>query len=79
MNPTLQGLIAAQEGMKQRKSRLDLLLAFEGEKLIVLGENDPVLNVLDVCKGIPKNEIDVKILKGGHMLFIENKSDLTNK
>ena len=49
---TLQkGLIAAQEGMKQRKSRLDLLLDFKGEKLIILGENDPVLNVLDVARG----------------------------
>ena len=76
---TLQGLIAAQEGMKQRKSRLDLLLDFKGEKLIILGENDPVLNVLDVAKGIPNNEIDVKILKGGHMLFIENKCDLTKE
>ena len=29
---TLQGLIVAQEGMKQRKSRLDLLLDFKGKK-----------------------------------------------
>ena len=76
---TLQGVIAAQEGMKLRKSRLDTLLAFKGEKLVVLGTNDPVLNVLDVAKGIPKNEIDIKILKGGHMLFVENKSDLTKE
>ena len=65
--------------MKQRKSRLDLLLAFKGKKLIVLGINDPVLSVSDVAKGIPKNEIDIKILKGGHMLFIENKSNLTKE
>ena len=30
-------------------------------------------------EGIPNNEIDVKILKGGHMLFIENKYDLTKE
>ena len=76
---TLQGLIAAQEGMKQRKSRLDLLLAFKGQKLIILGENDPVLNASDVIKGILDRAINVKVLKGGHMLFIENKSDLTKE
>lgn len=76
---TLQGLVAAQEGMKLRKSRLDLLLDFKGKKLIILGENDPVLNISDVTKDIPYNEIDVKILKGGHMLFVENKSDLAKE
>lgn len=76
---SLQGLVAAQEGMKIRKSRLNLLHEFTGEKLILLGKNDPVLTPLDVLDNLDKNKANCKILEGGHMLHIENSENLAKE
>ena len=67
---TLQGLIAAQEGMKIRKSRLDFLMDFEGENMIILGENDPVGKCICFERVYIIMKF-IKILKGGICLLLK--------
>jgi len=70
---SLQGIISALEGMKIRKDRSHILSAFEGQKIIFSGKEDPVLPFL-------QNEIESKtcqttliVFSGGHMTHIEKK------
>ena len=46
----LQGIIAAQEGMKLRQDFSEFFITAKFPKLIILGEKDPVLNYEDTKK-----------------------------
>lgn len=71
----LQGYIATQEGMKIRKDRSKILNDLQCDKLIISGKNDPILNNEDLKKLNQINNLKISIISGGHMSYIENRSD----
>lgn len=78
MQVPLQGIIAALEGMKIRKDRSALFKTMEAIKLAILGTEDPVLESKELTAGLEKLEVEIVHLNGGHMSYIENKSEITS-
>ncbi|WP_395076628.1 alpha/beta fold hydrolase [Flavobacterium sp.] len=72
----LQGIVAAQEGMKIRKDRTHFLQTATFPILLILGEKDPVLNYQENIKLIEDTTIQLITFQDGHMSHIENKEDL---
>jgi pimeloyl-ACP methyl ester carboxylesterase len=72
----LQGIIAAQEGMKIRKDREVILHEAQFPILLILGKKDPVLNYNENAKQIEKTKVNLVSFPDGHMSHIENKSEL---
>jgi pimeloyl-ACP methyl ester carboxylesterase len=72
----LQGIIAAQEGMKIRKDRTMILKTASFPILLVLGKKDPVLNYEDNRKQMEGTAVRLVTFPDGHMSHIENKEDL---
>jgi pimeloyl-ACP methyl ester carboxylesterase len=72
----LQGIIAAQEGMKIRKDREVILHQAQFPILLILGKKDPVLNYNENAKQIEKTKVNLVSFPDGHMSHIENKSEL---
>jgi pimeloyl-ACP methyl ester carboxylesterase len=71
-----QGIIAALEGMKIRKGRLQLFKTAIFKKLLIIGRQDPTLDyrlLLDLTK---KTTVKVVEFPDGHMSYIENKNEL---
>lgn len=68
-----QGIIAALQGMKIRTNNIDFLTSFGGDKYIVAGEKDPVVDYLRIREIAKKCETSLKSFNGGHLAFIENK------
>lgn len=75
----VQGIIAALEGMKIRKDRQDILKNSQVETLFILGENDPVLDSIYLKPKLKALNVRTSTLSGGHMLYIENTSELIYK
>lgn len=76
LKTTLQGIVAAQEGMKIRKDRTRFLQSALFPILLVLGKKDPVLNYQENKKLIENTAIQLVAFPDGHMSHIENKEDL---
>ncbi len=74
-----EGIVAALEGMKIRPDRSLVLKAFTGKKLIVIGENDPVLPLKLVEEEAQQTNTDLVVLNGGHMSYIEAPLKLNTK
>lgn len=72
----VQGYIAAQEGMKIRKNRNEILTNADFKKLFIIGKNDPVLNSENLISEATKTDSNYIVLDGGHMSWIENKKEL---
>jgi pimeloyl-ACP methyl ester carboxylesterase len=72
----LQGIIAAQEGMKIRKNRLEVLQKAKYAILLVLSKKDSVLDYEEHKKQVENTTITLKTLNDGHMSYIENQNDL---
>ena len=72
----VQGIIAAQEGMKIRKDRQLLLQSLKIPVLLILSIKDPVLDYEENLKQIENTTVKVATLPDGHMSHIENKSEL---
>lgn len=72
----LQGIIAAQEGMKIRKDRQLLLHSLKIPVLLILSQKDPVLDFEENKKQIKNLNIQLATLPDGHMSHIENKNEL---
>jgi len=72
----LQGIIAAQEGMKIRKKRLEIFRKINIPKLLILSEKDPILNYSENRKQVEESTIQLATLPDGHMSFIENRKEL---
>ncbi|MCK0130123.1 alpha/beta hydrolase [Flavobacteriaceae bacterium F08102] len=77
MNMTLQGVIAALEGMKIRNDHSAFLKVANFEKLMIIGEADPVLNKDKLLKLASLTNSKSVILPGGHMSHLESKIALT--
>lgn len=69
----LQGIVAALEGMKVRKSREVILHTANFPMLLVLGKKDPVMNYDENIDQV--NGTDVKLITypDGHMAHIEDR------
>lgn len=76
LKTTLQGYIAAQEGMKIRENRNHILEEGSFKKLFIMGDKDPILNFNSLIDEAKMTHSDFIILKGGHMPHIENKNEL---
>lgn len=69
----LQGIVAAQEGMKARVDRERLLHNTSFPKLLILGQKDPVLNFEENKSQVDGTNVQLEILPDGHMSHLENK------
>ena len=72
------GIIAALEGMKHRPDRSEVFKNIPVPKLMVIGEQDPALELESL---LPQSEypgVKTVIFKDGHMSHIENQSELLN-
>lgn len=72
-----QSIVAALNGMKQRKDRIEFFRNASFNKMMIIGRNDPILNYDDLKKQTKKSDISVVELEGGHMSHIENMKELT--
>lgn len=75
LKTSLQGVIAALEGMKIRPDREVLLHFTPFSKMMILGKKDPVLNLDDLLEQVSGTETIVVQLSEGHMSHIENKQE----
>lgn len=72
----IQGYIAAQEGMKNRKNQTEFLKNATFKKLIIAGIKDPVLD-FETLKTVASDcNTEFIALQGGHMSQIEDLADL---
>lgn len=76
LQTSLQGIIAALEGMKIRKSREVLLHFAPFQTLLVLGKDDPVLDYNQAAEQIEGTQNQLVTLDGGHMSYLENTEEL---
>ncbi len=76
---SLQGIIAALEGMKIRKDRTEFLRNSKVRKLIIVGLKDPVLNYNDLIVQTLESGIEIVEFPDGHMSHIENRKELSYK
>ncbi|GHA35912.1 alpha/beta hydrolase [Salinimicrobium marinum] len=70
-----EGITAALEGMKIRKDRISVLARFKGEKFILAGEQDPILNHNDIKTLAEKTGCKFYSFPGGHLTSMENKEE----
>lgn len=73
----VQGYIAAQEGMKLRPNYIKLFKKLPINKIIIIGEEDGLIDSDSLTLQIKNTDIDYALISGGHMSYIENKSELT--
>jgi hypothetical protein len=77
LNTSLQGYMAANEGMKLRPNRFEVFKSLKAHKLIILGEKDTLINKDLLIAKIVDTDIKYSELSEGHMSHIENLSELT--
>lgn len=70
---SIQGVVAALEGMKIRKDRQDILRSGDFKKMMVIGVKDPVLNYQSLIEQLSNTTVNILELPDGHMSHIENK------
>lgn len=72
----LQGIVAAQEGMKIREDRERILHNTSFPKMLILGKKDPVLNFDENKHQVEGTEVNLVTFPDGHMSHLENKKEL---
>ena len=71
-----EGITAALKGMKIRTDHTELFAKFNGQKIVIAGKNDPVLEY-NTIKSIAKRcKSKFCSLPDGHLSFLENQSEL---
>ncbi|HLV69710.1 MAG TPA: hypothetical protein VKY34_03300, partial [Xanthomarina sp.] len=75
----LQGYMAANEGMKIRKDRTQLFKNLVCKKLLIIGKKDPIIDGDMLKKLLENSDVEIVEFSEGHMSYIENKKDLTDK
>lgn len=70
----VQGIIAALEGMKNRKDREPIFKNGPFNKLMIISKKDPVLNYNSLILQTTNSDIDVVEFPDGHMSHVENES-----
>lgn len=76
LKTSLQGIVAAQEGMKIRPDREMILHTSTFPKLLILGKKDPVLNFEESKLQIENTDVQFAFFPDGHMSHLENKEKL---
>ena len=76
LKTSLQGYMAANEGMKLRPNRFETFKSLNTHKLIILGKKDTLINKDLLIAEIEDTDIEYSELSEGHMSHIENKSEL---
>ncbi len=77
LTTSIQGYIAAQEGMKLRPIRFDIFKNLDCKKVMIIGAKDTIVDGQKLIAHIEGTDIDFVEFSGGHMSHIENKSELT--
>ena len=72
-----QSIISAIKGMKLRPDRSNLFANGKFKKMLILGKNDSILNIKELIKQTKKSDVEIIILEGGHMSYIEDVEDFT--
>jgi pimeloyl-ACP methyl ester carboxylesterase len=73
----VQGIIAALEGMKIRKNRVQLFKNAGYKKMIIIGRKDPALHYESLIELAKDSDIEIVEFPDGHMSYIENKEENT--
>lgn len=73
----VQGIIAALEGMKIRKNRVELFRNADLKKMMIIGRKDPVLQYETLIEQTIDSDIEIVEFPDGHMSYIENKEEYT--
>ncbi len=71
-----EGIQAAIRGMKVRKDRTWVLAKFRREKILICGDEDPVVPLSDSRAIASETQCQLKVLHGGHMSWVENTSEM---
>ncbi len=77
LKTSVQGYMAAQEGMKLRPNRWGVFKNLSGNKLLLVGKKDTLVNGEKLSSQIKNSDIEYAELSEGHMSHIENKSELS--
>lgn len=72
LKTSLQGIVAALEGMKIRQDREVLLHFSPYKKMLILGKKDPILDYGTLIEQTQNTEVQVVELPDGHMSHIED-------
>ncbi len=72
---SLQGIIAALEGVSVRKDRGMILANYKGPKVFFVGDKDPIFSYEHFQKETKQYGIDMVTFNGGHMTYLENKEE----
>ena len=75
----VQGIIAALEGMKIRKNRVELFRKASYKKMMIISKKDPALQYDTLINQTKNSDIEIVEFPDGHMSFIENKEENTYK
>ncbi len=75
LQTSLQGYMAANEGMKHRKDFSEFFAQAPFKKKMILGKKDTLLDLDFILEYAKKNTIDVNVFSEGHMSYIENKNE----
>ena len=75
LKTSVQGYIAAQEGMKLRPNRFEIFKKLKSKKLIIIGSKDSLMDGEKLIQQIEGTTIDYVEFSEGHMSYIENKSE----
>ena len=70
----IQGIIAALEGMKIRKDRVQILKNAKFKKLLIIGLKDTVIQPINLINEAKNTDSEHIELEGGHMSYIENEN-----
>jgi pimeloyl-ACP methyl ester carboxylesterase len=76
LQTSLQGIIAAQEGMKLRKDQEVILHFATYPILLILGKKDPVLNYEENLEQTEGTNVKLISFNDGHMSHLENQAEL---
>lgn len=76
LQTSVQGYIAANEGMRNRPNLNQFLKESNFKKLIIIGEKDPVLDFETSKEEAENTYSELVVFSGGHMSHIENKKEL---
>ncbi|WBL25512.1 alpha/beta fold hydrolase [Zunongwangia sp. HGR-M22] len=71
-----ENIIAATLGMRDRGDSTEALKQFNGDKFIILGMQDPVLDTTKITQIAKSTHTNLIAFPDGHLSYIENKDQL---
>ncbi len=77
LETSLQGVVAALEGMKTRIDRTRFFKALHINKMLIVGRKDPVLEFNTTVSHVEHSDVKIVEFPDGHMSHIENTKELT--